>query len=69
MEVITMDRLTIFRTDTSTTTVLEEEVTANLNNMLRELQLLRKGQEAFVYGEETEDSDDVDMEEVVDKED
>lgn len=67
-----MDKLTIFGSSTTEVSLKTTEnntidtVVESLGDLKRELQLTRKGNEAFVYGEEVEDSDEVDLEEIED---
>ncbi len=67
-----MDRLSIFPNSETKVTLKTEEnntidtVVEGLGDIERELKLTRKGNEAFVYGEEVEDSDEVDLEELED---
>ena len=65
-----MDKLSVF-TKSETEVSLKSEanntidtVVNNLTDIDRELKLTRKGNEAFVYGEEIEDSDEVDLEDI-----
>lgn len=46
--------------------VKQVEIMERLDKLEQELKLTRKGNEAFVYGEEVEESDEVDLEEVED---
>ena len=68
-----MDKLSIFTSSISTEVTLKtaenttiDTLADNLSGIKRELQLTRKGNEAFVYGEEVEDSDEVDLEDLED---
>lgn len=66
-----MDKLSIFATQGEVTLTSEEgntldSVVEGQEKILTELKITRKGNEAFVYGEEVEDSDEVDLEEVLD---
>ena len=67
-----MDKLTIFGADSTEVTLKSEEnntvdtVVEGLGDIKRELQLTRKGNEVFVYGEDVEDSEEVDLEDLED---
>ena len=45
-----------------------DTVVQGLGDIKRELMLTRKGNEAFVYGEPVEDSDEVDLEDIAPEE-
>jgi len=63
-----MDRLSIFPNAMTSVSIAESEVITTLQDELsdvkRELQLTRKGHEAWTWGEEVEDSEDIDLEDV-----
>ncbi len=41
-----------------------DTVVGSLSDIERELKLTRKGNEAFIYGEDLEDTEEIDMEEI-----
>ena len=65
-----MDRLTIFPQATSEVSFKTEEsntidtVVTRLKDVERELKLTRKGHEAWTWGDEVEDSEDIDLEDM-----
>ena len=70
-----MDKLSIFEKNAEGEVKLTSDVGNTFDNVVdelkdisRELLIARKGQEAFVYGEEVEDSEEVDLSEVPEKE-
>jgi len=69
-----MDKLSIFTKDKTEVTLETNEnnnldtVVNELSDIRRELKLARKGQEAFIYGEEIEESDEVELDDIEDME-
>ncbi len=69
-----MDKLSIFSKETGDVSLTSKEgntldsVVDELKDIGRELLIQRKGQEAFDYGEEVEDSGEVDLDGVPPKE-
>lgn len=64
-----MDKLSIFEKDSRTSIVTEEgnsldNVVQELKGIGRELLVQRKANEAFVYGQQVEDNDEVDLDDV-----
>lgn len=69
-----MDKLSIFEKSNQTSIVTEEgnsldNVVQELKDIGRELLVQRKADEAFVYGQEVEDNDEVDLDDVEPEED
>ena len=67
-----MDSLSIFSKEAGKVTLASDEnntidtVVEALGDIKRELKLKRKGDEAFIYGEDLEDTEEVDLQEVED---
>ena len=65
-----MDKLSIFPSGTSDVRLETKEsntidtVVEGLGDITRELKLTRKGNEAFIYGEDVEDSEEIDLEDI-----
>ena len=65
-----MDKLSIFAKESGEVKLTSDEnntldtVVESLGDIKRELKLKRKGDEAFIYGEDLEDTEEVDLEEV-----
>jgi len=67
-----MDSLSIFSKESGKVNLASDEnntldtVVEALGDIKRELKLKRKGDEAFIYGEDLEDTEEVDLQEVDD---